>query len=150
MGFRLSTGLRNAMMNNTGFKGGMDGGILKLFSGTIPADADSDEGSGTLLLEVTLNGDTLAENGGLIFDTATEGSSTKPENADWRGVGAATGTAYWFRLYDSNETTGASTTALRLDGTVGTSNADLVMSSTSITSGATTVMDNATFTLPAS
>ena len=147
MAFRLSTGLRNAMLGSTGFKGALDGGVIKIFSGSIPADGDTDEGTGTLLLEVTV-GAAVLPGGGLVLASAADGSITKVLVAVWQGVAVATGTAAWFRFYDSAETTGASTTAVRLDGTVGTGSADLIISSTSIVTGAPTTLDTAVFTLP--
>jgi len=143
MAYRFSTGLRNAMMDSTGFKGAMTLGFLKIFSGTIPTDADQDEGAGTLLLTISVDSGAT----GLSFGAVANGTVVKA-NEVWSGVGAATGVASWFRFYDSNETTGASTTAIRFDGTVGTSNADMLVVSTSITSGATTTVDSAEFILP--
>lgn len=146
MGFRLSTGLRNAIMGTTGFKGGLDLGRIDIFSGTIPTDADATEGTGVLLLSITLDGGAT----GLTFDAPVAGTVKKPAAAVWKGTAVATGTASWFRLYDSNIDTGASTTALRLDGTVGTSSADLIMTNVNIVTDAVTGLDNAEFTLPAS
>ena len=58
-------------------------------------------------------------------------------NGDWDELAAvATGTGQWFRLYDSAVTTGASTTAVRADGTVGVgATFDLDISSVSISTG---------------
>ena len=147
MSFRLSTGLRNAMLGTGGFSGAFDSGALYIYSGAIPTDADTTEGSGTLLLTITV-ASAVMPGGGISYATPAGGSITKAAEV-WSGVAGASGTAAWFRLYDSNETTGASTTAVRLDGTVGTSNADLLVTSTSISSGATTTIDSAEFTLPA-
>jgi len=150
MGLRLSTGLRNAIMGSSGFKGAMDGGVLDIFSGTIPTDADQAEGSGTKLLRITVNGGAFASNPLHFAASAVGGKLSKSDSESWQGDGLADGTASWFRFYDSNDTSGASTTAARFDGTVGTSGADLILTSTSIVNGATTTIDAADFTLPAS
>lgn len=153
MGLRLSTGLRNAIMGSTGFVGAMNDGVIDIYSGTIPADADTTEGSGTKLLRVTVDGGAFtsgAATNGLGFNSAASGAASKADAETWQGEGLASGTAAWFRFYANTVVTGASTTAVRFDGTVGTSGADLILTSTSIVSGATTTIDSATFTLPAS
>jgi len=150
MGLRLSTGLRAAIMASTGFVGGMTGGVLDIFSGAIPADADAAEGAGTKLLRITVDHGAFPANALHFEATAPAGVAEKSTSETWQGLGLADGTAAWFRFYDSNDVQGASTTELRFDGTVGTSGADLILSSTSIIAGATTTIDTATFTLPAS
>ena len=149
MSFRLSTGLRNAMLAGIGFKGAFDGGKIDIYSGTIPADGDTTEGSGTLICTITPDGSAFPA-AGINFDAPVSGSITGAVAETWQGLGInGGGTAAWFRMYDDNGTTGASTTAVRLDGTVGTSSADMIMSSTSIVAGATTTVSTSTFTLPA-
>lgn len=150
MSLRLSTGLRAAIMASTGFVGAMDAGVLEIFSGSIPADADSAEGSGTKLLTITVGGGAFASYPLHFESSAPAGVASKSSSETWQGDGLADGTAAWFRFYDSSNTTGASTTDCRFDGTVGTSGADLILTSTSIVTGATTTIDTADFTLPAS
>lgn len=153
MGLRLSTGLRNALMGETGFKGAMDTGVLHIYSGAIPTDADAAEGSGTKLLEITLNGNAFTSGSptnGLTFNAAVDGMTGKADGETWQGDGLNTLTAAWFRFYANAVDTGVSTTAVRFDGTVGTSGADLLLTSTNVVTGATTTIDTAEFTLPAS
>jgi hypothetical protein len=119
------------MLAAIGFKGGMDGGVLEIFSGAIPDDADEAEGAGIKLARLTKDGVAMPGNG-LTFAAPAAGSITKTLAEVWSGVGLTSGIAAWFRLYDANITTGASITALRLDGTVGTSGTDLIVTSTSI------------------
>lgn len=127
-------------------------GTLHIYSGTRPADADAAE-SGTKLVEITLSSGSFTpgtDTNGLIFGDATNGKVSIASGATWSGVAIATGTATWFRFYDNNVTTGASTTAIRFDGSCGTSGsgADLIMSSTSITSGGTETIDQFDIELP--
>jgi len=153
MGLRLSTGLRNALMAEIGFKGAMADGILEIFSGAIPANADTTEGAGTKLLRVTIASGAFTSGvatNGLDFDAPAAGVLSKAAAETWSGVGLADGTAAWFRFYSNTVVIGASTTTCRFDGTVGTSGADLLLTSTSIVTSATTTIDTATFTLPAS
>jgi len=138
--------------NNGGaFKNLFTDGIIHIYSGSQPADADTTE-SGTLLLKITES--SLAFTGGsatngLEFRAVTSGVLSKNATV-WSGVGLVTATAGWFRFYDNLNTTGASTTAVRFDGSVGTSGSELVLSSTSIAVSATTTVDTFTMTQPAS
>jgi hypothetical protein len=99
----------------------LDGGALKIYSGTKPASADTAVSDQTLLAQLTFSATAEASvTGGLItFAAITSDSSAN-----------ATGTATWFRA----ETSGG---AAVLDGTVGTSDANMIIASTSISSGQT-------------
>ena len=126
-------------------------GILKLYSGAQPTNADT-AASGTLLVSITVSSGAFvagAFGNGLEFDTETVGTIAKPAGVVWSGAAVASGTAGWFRFYGNATDAGsASTTLPRIDGSIGTSGADLNMSSTVITSGATYTIDSFTFTLP--
>ncbi len=148
MAFRFSTGLRTAMMGSTGFKGAMDDGKMVIFSGTIPADADATEGSGTELMVVTVDGGAFPS-AGVTFDAAAAAAVSKAAAETWKGEGLATGTPTWFRFYGPTVVTGASTTAIRFDGTVGTSNADALVSVAQITLGADNYVNSCTLTMDA-
>lgn len=108
----FSTGYRNELLD------GVDAmavkfanGFLDIFSGTIPANADTTEGAGVLLASVILPAAPFAA-------SAVAGAVAKL--GTWEDSSAnATGTAAWFRLYDSTHTTGADTTTNRIDGSVG-------------------------------
>ena len=140
----------------TGNNGGslktiMANGILFIYSGSQPANADSAE-TGTKLVEITLSSGAFSPEtatNGLEFKQEISGVLSKNSLEAWSGVASATGTAGWFRFYDNNEDTGADTTACRFDGSVGTSGAQLTVSSTSIVSGATITVDSFDVTLPA-
>lgn len=110
----FSTGFRNALLDGSDMTTLFDGGQVDIYddSGSMPADADATEaGGGTVLASITLPTPAFAASasGGAIAKAGT-----------WQDASAdATGTANWFRMYDSAVTTGASTTAVRIDGTVG-------------------------------
>lgn len=148
MSFRLSTGLRNAMLAGIGFKGAFDGGKIDIFSGTIPANADTEEGSGVQLVIITVGAGAFPANG-INFDAPDAGSISGAAAETWQGLGLFNGTAAWFRMYGPTVVLGDSTTAIRLDGTVGTSGADMIVSSTGIVLNATSTISSSTFTLPA-
>lgn len=135
-----------------GFKQLFANNVIRVYSGTEPANADADEGAGELLLEISKASGVVVPGtpaNGNNFDEIAAGVLTKDSEV-WSDVGLATGTASWWRLYDNGIITGASTTAIRCQGTVGTSGVTFILSSTSITAGATTTLDTCTFTMPAS
>jgi hypothetical protein len=129
-------------------------GVLRIYTGVQPTTADM-AATGTLLLTITnasgaFTGGAVAN--GLEFGVAASGSIAKLSTQTWSGVGLATGTAGWFRLYgnaaDEATTPAVSTTLPRLDGSVAVSGAQLNMSSTTVTLSATTTIDTFTVTLP--
>ncbi len=126
--------------------------VVDIYSGSQPAGADSTE-TGTKLARITLSSGTftagIATNG-LNFDEATSGVLAKSTTEVWSGTGLADGTAGWFRMYDNAAVVGASTSEIRLDGSVATSGGQFNMSNTAITTGGTTTVDSATLTMPAS
>jgi hypothetical protein len=150
MALRLSTGLRNALLGTNCWKTLFTDGIMDIYSGTIPANADAIE-SGTLLVSITVASGAFtadAAANGLEFTTPSSGAITK--NTDvWSGVGAATGEAGYYRFYDNGYHTGSSSTAIRFDGTCAVSGGDLNMSDLTVTSALTTTVDTFSITLPA-
>ena len=127
-------------------------GILFIFGGTRPGTADLTEGS-TALVEITKSSGAFTpgtDTNGINFGDATAGKVSKAAAETWSGSAGSTGTAVWFRFYSNAETTGASDTAIRFDGSCGVSGsgADLIMSSTTITSGGTETIDTFDIELP--
>jgi hypothetical protein len=130
MARKFSTGLRNAILGSNSFKAALADGVIGIYSGGQPADADQAE-TGTLLCLVTESGGAFvpgAAANGLEFGTAANGIIEKAAAETWMGTILATGSAGWFRHYDNNYTTGASTTAVRFDGSCATSGAQLNLS----------------------
>jgi len=126
--------------------------VLEIYSGSQPANADSDD-TGTKLAVITLSSGAFSSGSptnGINFGEVSSGVLAKEAGEVWSGVGLAAGTAGWFRLYDNSYTTGASTSAVRLDGSVATSGGQLNMTNTSITIGGTTTVDSVALTMPAS
>ena len=145
MALKLSTGLRDGMLDTSPFKTLLDASRVKIYSGVAPATADAAEG--TLLVSIgSDNADTHCH----FLAAAVSGVLSK--NADvWSAAASATGTASYFRLVVGATDTGVlSTTEIRMQGTVGTSGADINMSSVSIVSGATQTIDTWDLTMPAS
>jgi hypothetical protein len=153
MSLKLSTGLRNGMLNSTGFTEAFNDGIIYVYSGPQPTDADTAV-QGTLLGRVTVNNAAWAAGSptnGLGFDAPAAGVISKAAAEVWRMLGIADGTAGWFRLCGNAADAGGSSTSLpRMDGTVAISGGDMNLSSISIVTSAPTTIDTFTFTLPAS
>ena len=156
---RISTGLRQGMMGNgvsdNSMRNLLAGGVMRVYAGTQPSNPDAAE-TGTLLAEITLDGGEFtpgaggSSTNGLHFDAAVAGVLSKSAAEIWKGTGLAVGSAGWFRFYDSNENVGASTAAVRFDGSIGTTGADLVMSSTTVGVGTPVAVPTFAATLPVS
>lgn len=133
-----STGLKAHLAVTGSLKDALDDGFLMLFSGPVPASADDAiDGSSVMLVQITKDGDGST---GLTFEaTATDGILTKTAAETWEGAIAASGTVTFYRFVDSTDDgTSASTTAKRVQGTVGTSVAsDGVLTSVDLVSGNT-------------
>jgi hypothetical protein len=144
-----STGLINYISVTGSRKAALDSGFLKLYAGTVPADADAALGSATLLATLTLGGDDTT---GLTFDaTATDGTISKPSAATWQDPSpAASGTATFYRWEKTGDTGAATTTEIRNQGSVGTTGADLNVNSTSISTGTPFELNSYTIRQPPS
>lgn len=158
MAVRISTGLRNYVLDTGSWKGAFANCVGAAYSGPQPDSADAAE-TGTLLGYITLNGGAFtpgSATNGLNFDAAAAaGVLNKPTSAVWQLTGlAAAGSSGtnigYIRLYDNTRTTGASTTAKRLDLSVSTSGANVNLGSTLIKTGQTLTIDSLPLNQPAS
>lgn len=117
MAFFISTGLAEGLCGTDSLLGLMDGGEIRFYSGTVPASADAAIGGATLLCTILKDGtDPLA----LVADGAMV---RKPNGDTWEGAAVATGAASFYRHVQSADDGSASTSALRIQGTVGLTNA---------------------------
>lgn len=155
MTIRFSSGLRNGMLNATGLKEALANGVLDLFSGAQPADADSAE-QGTLLCRITVgsgawNAGTATN--GINFDAPVADVIGKAAAETWSGNAVAAGTLGWFRFKGNPADNGlASTTLARIDGSIAVTGGDLNLANiTMVTAPAPTpvVIPEAQFTFPA-
>ena len=106
--------------------------ILKIISGSAPADCATAE-SGTVLVSITLPSDWMA--------AASSGS--KALSGSWSDTAIASGTAGYFRVYDSTGTTCHIQGTCSLSGGGG----DLILDNTSISTSQTVTVQ--TFTISA-
>lgn len=154
MALKLSSGMRSAQL--TALKTAFANGILCLYSGTQPDDADRAE-NGTLLCKITLDGEAFvagAPDNGLNFDTTmthdalyTKTTMKKPTADTWKGTALVTGTIGWGRFYANAFVTGASTTAVRFDVTAAVSGGQLTLSTSQATAGADVSVDQFNYNL---
>jgi hypothetical protein len=128
---KLAVARRNAALDN--ILGNLNSGVLKIYDGTQPTDADTAVGAQNLLATLTFNA--------TAFPAASAGSAAA--NSITSATAAATGTATWFRALKSDGTTAV------IDGSVGTATSNLVLNSNAIQSGATVSVTSFAVTFPA-
>ena len=150
--YKLSSGARQSLLD--AYKNTFNDGVIRVYSGVAPASPDDAE-TGTLLAEITVDGAAFTPGmpgAGLSFDVITHESGqsvlAKTASENWMGTGLAQGQAGYFRMYDNNRVTGESTTAKRIQGTVGTANADLQLASVNIVAGVPVTVNNLTIVQP--
>ena len=111
---KYSNGTRNAQQQGLITYAG-SGSIIHIYQGTQPANANTAISGQTLLVSLTISGG---------FGTDSNGTLTLGTVSD--GTAVATGTAEFFRITKSDNTT------VIMDGSVGTSGCDLNLNNTSI------------------
>lgn len=155
MAERLSTGFVNAVNATGSVKNVMANGVIHIYSGSQPATADAIE-TGDLLMIITKDSAAFVAGeatNGLNMGVSTDGVLAKAVAETWSGLGlegAGTGTvAGWFRWYANDVTTGASTTAIRVDGAIGTSSSyELQMTNTVIAKDGPTTISTFNYMTP--
>ena len=150
MSFSLNTPVRNSFA--AAFKTAFTNGVIYMYSGAMPTDADAAV-QGTLLGKVTKDGGTFAfgtSTNGINWDTPTGGVVSKAAAETWTYTGIADGTVGWCRLMGNPvDALGSSTTLPRCDVAVGASGSNvIVFASTTVTTGVTGNVSAFTFTLP--
>lgn len=138
MAMKLSTTTADAML--TALTGLCNSGLLRIYSGTEPTTANTALSLGTthfLLAELTLNATAFGAPAASGNDrVATANAITADSSAD------ATGTASFFRLFQSGGTT------VVYQGTAGTSGQQLNLNSLDIIAGGNVSISSLTVTQP--
>ena len=130
MAIKQTTAVRNAQLDALNTQIGTSA-KLRIYNGSRPANANTAITSQTMLVELTCNATAFA---------AAASGGVLTANAISNGTAAATGTASWFRLWQSNGTTAI------MDGDVSTAGADLNLNNTSIATGQTVSVSSFTVT----
>lgn len=128
---KRSTGFRNAMLA-TGAVPALNGKVIKIYSGTAPNSADEALPVGAALLSTISVDDT---GNGLSFGAPSGGQVTKSASEVWSGTVVESGVASFFRMEAASDTGGASTTAVRIQGTIGLDGADMNFGTTNLVAG---------------
>lgn len=86
---------------------------------------------------------------GLNYDAAVAGVISKVSTETWSGNAVASGTAGWFRIRGAGDSgSGASTTAVRVDGAISTSGAQMNLASLTISQSAPFILSSGSLTIP--
>lgn len=141
---QLSTGAVNAMIGSTGLAGALEAGgmELRIYAGTLPADADAAIGGATLL--VTIKNGASA----LTWDNPAGGIISKPAGETWSGTAVATNTATFGRFVVAADTGAMSTAAVRIQGDVATIGAFINLDNVAMVSGAVQTVNSAQLIQP--
>ena len=136
---RLSTGLRNHLLSGGSLRSALNGGVIRMYSGSAAASPDAAvPGTATMVCEITVSSGAT----GLNFEAAAAGGRLQKSASEvWSGAATADQQVSWFRFIPLADDGSLSTTALRLQGTVAQVGADLNMSNTLFTTGATQTVD---------
>lgn len=127
---RTAVARRNEMLDT--LRVTLNSGLLKLYSGAKPANADTAITTQVLLATLTF--------AATAFAAATGGTSTA--NAITPGTIVATGTASWFRMFEADGTTVVG------DGTIDLSGADMNMNSVELRTGAQAACTSFVLSMP--
>lgn len=144
MSIKVSTGLRNAMLDTGSLKATMALGFIRIYSGAVPADADAAV-TGTILCIVSNNSTGTGVN---MAVAAAAGVLEKLGSEVWSGVNSATATATYYRHVAVGDDGTSSVSQARIQGTIGTAGADMNLSSTALTDLATQTIDYYSVALP--
>ena len=128
---KISTGLADAMMDDVGATAALNAASLELriFSGPEPLTADAALADETLLVTIQVNG-----GGGMQFAFAAEGTIMKDIDQSWLGNVLNTGVPTYYRLCPKTDDNTASTTKVRVQGSVGPTG-DLMLGTTTLATG---------------
>lgn len=131
----FSTGLKTAVLTTDSLRAALLNGKLQVYAGpTLPVSPDDPlPGDQTLLVDYT---DTDSGGFDLTFEAAVSaGALVKTAAQVWQGAALANGTATWFRYTKTGDNGLLSTTAIRVQGTVGGAGADLFLATTNMVLG---------------
>lgn len=139
----FSEGLRNGLMVSGSMKSLLDDGFLRIYSGAVPNSPNDSLASAVLLCELSNGGD------GVTFEsTASNGTLVKSTSEVWNGNNVASGTASFFRFVKAGDSGAASTTAVRVQGTVGVAGADMNLTNPTLTEDAPNTLHHFYLTMP--
>jgi len=134
---KYSTGFRQQLINNKGFKDIFSNGMLYFFDGAPPNNAD----------------DAYNSNGSIYIGSVSALQFDNPSDAVlqaygyWTIVGLWPGVASWARLSQPGDTAIDSTSYARIDLSVGVSNAEIILKNTAFSIGMVQSLTYTNFTI---
>lgn len=146
---KISTGLRTTMLGSSSLVNALANSVIRIYGSSDanpsePATADAAVPANALLLcEITGPGGDPLE-----YEPAANGVVTKSATQAWGGTNAAAGTALWYRHEDVGDTGASSTSAPRVQGTVGIAGAEMNLSNIVLANGAPQSLDYYSLALP--
>lgn len=145
---RFSTGLRDALAVNYGLGVMMNGGVIRIYGGSLP-DSPDNPPNASELGRITTEGLTFIPGddtvgAGLLLSHLSPGTLIK--NGDWRLKGIATGNAIWWRwCWAAPDSLDYSIVYPRVDGRVGV---ELILETQFITPSTNVAIEQFMFILP--
>ena len=142
---KISTGLRVALAVNGSLRSLLNGGLIRIYAGQVPASADLALGGAVLLNEISVGGN----GGALTFEaTAPLGILKKSVAENWTGNNLSGGMPTFFRFVKPGDSGDASVSAVRLQGTAGQLGSDMFISSLPLVEGAPQAFSVFELTIP--
>lgn len=130
---KLSTGLRESLAITGSLKRSLDGGLIRIYTGPVPASADAALGGASLINEISVSGDGTP----VTWEaTAPGGVLVKNVGETWIGENLASGNPTFFRYVLSGDAGGSSTSAIRFQGSAGALGSDMFISTLPLVEGA--------------
>ena len=148
MALQYSTGFKDAVLDTGSFKGTFDDGYIRIYDGTMPADADAALAGNTVLVTYSDNDAGFGVAGLDLEAAAVNGAISKATAQTWKGTAAATSAGTFFRYIQAADTGGASATEIRIQGTVGGAGADLFLSTADFVSTNEYTLDLFSISIP--
>jgi hypothetical protein len=141
MAVRISTGLRNHILDVDDVETPFASGSLKIFTGAQPADADQAE-TGTLIADITLPATPFGAAASGVMAKSGTWEDTSADNAGDMG---------WGRFMESGDGGGLSTVQKRIDFniTITAGGGELTFPSITVGAGDPVTIDTFTITMPA-
>lgn len=129
---KQSTGMRVSLAVTGSLKATLDGGLVRIYAGSVPANADAALGGAVLLCEVSAGGDGTP----VTFEaTAPLGVLKKSVSENWTGNNVAGGNPSFFRYVLAGDAGDASATAVRFQGTAGPLGSDMYIAELPLVNG---------------
>lgn len=149
MALQYSTGLKDAILDNSSLKANFDDGYIRVYAaGAIPVSPDDALVGETLIVTYSDNDQGVGAGQGLDLDAALNGAIPKLTAQVWSGTSVAAATGLFWRYEQSTDDGLASTTQKRIQGTIGGAGADLIVQSTVYADATLYVIDFFSITIP--